>query len=448
MINMSYVGLHLDEKFSKMLLDIYSEMTGLSVAFFIAGSGRAIYSDANWPKFCWEFSKIIGLEKCVRDYSMTEIKGPYQCYAGLWCYSQPVTVGGTEVGAFVVGYRRIRGREKESKKVLKQRLSEHNVDDENSKRLMELLEHVDAVHEDAFAVELLERLSFIKQYITIEHQRLINEQERAFALKQESVSLAHEFLLPIQSIIADSENLFNESKEESKLKDLAEDVLQEVMKLSFIAENIRESVLGEQDPPKHVFQSVPICPIIQDTVDLFQKEANKKGVVRQREIGKDTKSFYTGLRAALRQDPDVIAIGEMRDYETIRIALAAAETGVLVLSTLHTISIDKIIERLLSYAPSAAGGQLRFLLAESLQGIVHQELIPTLKGAQRVATEVMITTGAARNIIRRKGCFFLRSVIETGKKYGMITMVDSINELLAEKIISEDAAKSVLVNYT
>lgn len=279
MINMSYVGLHLDEKFSKMLLDIYSEMTGLSVAFFIAGSGRAIYSDANWPKFCWEFSKIIGLEKCVRDYSMTEIKGPYQCYAGLWCYSQPVTVGGTEVGAFVVGYRRIRGREKESKKVLKQRLSEHNVDDENSKRLMELLEHVDAVHEDAFAVELLERLSFIKQYITIEHQRLINEQERAFALKQESVSLAHEFLLPIQSIIADSENLFNESKEESKLKDLAEDVLQEVMKLSFIAENIRESVLGEQDPPKHVFQSVPICPIIQDTVDLFQKEANKKGVV-------------------------------------------------------------------------------------------------------------------------------------------------------------------------
>jgi twitching motility protein PilT len=83
-----------------------------------------------------------------------------------------------------------------------------------------------------------------------------------------------------------------------------------------------------------------------------------------------------------------------------------------------------------------------------LQGIIHQELIPTVKGGQRVATEVMITTGAARNIIRRKGGFFLRSVIETGKKHGMITMVDSLNELLAEKIISEDAAKSVLVNYT
>jgi twitching motility protein PilT len=185
---------------------------------------------------------------------------------------------------------------------------------------------------------------------------------------------------------------------------------------------------------------------IEDPIEYVH--TNKKGVVRQREIGKDTKSFYTGLRAALRQDPDVIAIGEMRDYETIRIALAAAETGVLVLSTLHTISIDKIIERLLSYAPSAAEGQLRFLLAESLQGIVHQELIPTVKGGQRVATEVMVTTGAARNIIRRKGGFFLRSVIETGKKHGMITMVDSLNELLAEKIISEDAAKSVLVNYT
>lgn len=184
---------------------------------------------------------------------------------------------------------------------------------------------------------------------------------------------------------------------------------------------------------------------IEDPIEYVH--TNKKGIVRQREVGKDTQSFYTGLRAALRQDPDVIAIGEMRDYETIRIALAAAETGVLVLSTLHTISIDKIIERLLSYAPSAAGGQLRFLLAESLQGIIHQELIPTTDGKQRVATEVMIATNAARNVIRRKGGFFLRSIIETGKKLGMITMADSVNQLLREKIISEDSAKSVLINY-
>ncbi len=184
---------------------------------------------------------------------------------------------------------------------------------------------------------------------------------------------------------------------------------------------------------------------IEDPIEYVH--TNKKGIVRQREVARDTQSFYSGLRAALRQDPDVIAIGEMRDYETIKIALAAAETGVLVLSTLHVISIDKIIERLLSYAPATDEGQLRFLLAESLQGMIHQELMPTVNGEQRAACEVLVVTNAARNVIRRKGGFFLRSIIETGKKYGMITMTESVNILLEAGIISEGAAKSVLVNY-
>jgi len=184
---------------------------------------------------------------------------------------------------------------------------------------------------------------------------------------------------------------------------------------------------------------------IEDPIEYVH--TNRVGVVRQREVGRDTQSFYTGLRAALRQDPDVIAIGEMRDYETIKIALAAAETGVLVLSTLHVISIDKIIERLLSYAPATDEGQLRFLLAESLQGMIHQELIPTVDGGQRVACEVLVVTNAARNIIRRKGGFFLRSIIETGKKHGMMTMAESVNALLEGGIISEGIAKSVLANY-
>jgi len=184
---------------------------------------------------------------------------------------------------------------------------------------------------------------------------------------------------------------------------------------------------------------------IEDPIEYVH--TNKTGIVRQREVGKDTQSFYTGLRAALRQDPDVIAIGEMRDYETIKIALTAAETGVLVLSTLHVISIDKIIERLISYAPGSEEGQLRFLLAESLQGMIHQELIPTVNEQQRAACEVLVVTSAARNIIRRKGGFFLRSVIETGKKQGMITMTESVNALLDAHIISEGAAKSVLANY-
>ena len=184
---------------------------------------------------------------------------------------------------------------------------------------------------------------------------------------------------------------------------------------------------------------------IEDPIEYVH--TNKVGIVRQRAVGRDTQTFYSGLRAALRQDPDVISIGEMRDYETIKIALAAAETGVLVLSTLHVISIDKIIERLLSYAPATDEGQLRFLLAESLQGMIHQELIPTVNGEQRVACEVLVVTGAAKNILRRKGGFFLRTVIETGKKHGMITMSESVNALLEAGIISEGVAKSILANY-
>ena len=184
---------------------------------------------------------------------------------------------------------------------------------------------------------------------------------------------------------------------------------------------------------------------IEDPIEYVH--TNKMGIVRQREVARDTQSFYTGLRAALRQDPDVIAIGEMRDYETIRIALTAAETGVLVFSTLHVISIDKILERLLSYTPATDEGQLRFLLAESLQGIIHQELLPTVNGERRVACEILVVTGAAKNIIRRKGGYFLRSVIETGKKHGMVTMVESVNTLLEKKMITEGVAKSVLANY-
>jgi twitching motility protein PilT len=183
---------------------------------------------------------------------------------------------------------------------------------------------------------------------------------------------------------------------------------------------------------------------IEDPIEYIH--ANKTGVVRQREVGRDTQNFHTGLRAALRQDPDVIAIGEMRDYETIKIALTAAETGVLVLSTLHVISVDKILERLLSYA-AGDEDQLRFLLAESLQGVIHQELVPTVEGKRRVACEILVTTSAAKNIIRRKGSYFLRSVIETGKKHGMQTMEESITAMLEQKVITEGVAQSILVNY-
>ena len=154
-----------------------------------------------------------------------------------------------------------------------------------------------------------------------------------------------------------------------------------------------------------------------------------------------------GLRAALRQDPDVIAIGEMRDYETIKIALTAAETGVLVLSTLHIISIDKLIERLLSYAPSEDQNHLRLMLASAVQAVVHQELLPATDGGKRVACEIMMATDAVKNVIRTRDSFMLRNIIHTGSRYGMVAMRNSVEAIVKEGAIDQELADAVLENY-
>ncbi len=184
---------------------------------------------------------------------------------------------------------------------------------------------------------------------------------------------------------------------------------------------------------------------IEDPVEYLH--ANKSSIIRQREVGKDTHSFAQGLRAALRQDCDVLAIGEMRDYDTIKIALTAAETGVLVLSTLHIMSIDKIIERLLAYAPEGYEGQVRTQLAEALLCVIHQELLPTVNGAKRVACEVLVATEAVRNLIRNRGTYYLRSVIATGRRYGMQTMKSSLDQLREEGEISDSLYRVVAENY-
>ena len=185
---------------------------------------------------------------------------------------------------------------------------------------------------------------------------------------------------------------------------------------------------------------------IEDPIEYIH--FNKKSVVRQREIGKDTKSFARGLRAALRQDPDMIAIGEMRDYETIKTALTAAETGVLVISTIHVISIDKIIERFLTYAPDGSDGHMRSLLSEALLGVIHQELLTTIDGGKRLAVEILVTTDAVRNVMRNRGTFHLRNVITTGQRYGMRSMKQSLDELLEQGVIAEAVHNRVLENYS
>ena len=185
---------------------------------------------------------------------------------------------------------------------------------------------------------------------------------------------------------------------------------------------------------------------IEDPIEYVH--TNIQSLVRQREVGRDTKSFASGLRAALRQDPDVLLVGEMRDYDTIETALRAAETGVLVLSTMHIVSIEKLMDRLLGYVPTGRENMIRAMASESLQCVVHQELLPTTEGGKRVACEVLVGTRAVRNQIRSGTDLQLRSTIMSGREVGMTTMAASLEALLSEGVITEGVYENTLKNYT
>ncbi|MHB0937340.1 MAG: type IV pilus twitching motility protein PilT [Armatimonadota bacterium] len=167
---------------------------------------------------------------------------------------------------------------------------------------------------------------------------------------------------------------------------------------------------------------------IEDPIEFVH--AGKVGVVKQREVHTDTRSFASALRHALRQDPDVIVIGEMRDLETISIALTAAETGHLVLATLHTPDAVQTIERIIDVFPPAQQQQVQLQLANCLEGVVAQQLLPKAHGKGLVlAAEVLIATSGVRNIIRDHSIEQLPSMMQTGARHGMITMDKAIVEL-------------------
>jgi twitching motility protein PilT len=184
---------------------------------------------------------------------------------------------------------------------------------------------------------------------------------------------------------------------------------------------------------------------IEDPIEYLH--SNVQSLVRQREVGRDTKDFASGLRAALRQDPDVLLIGEMRDYDTIETALRAAETGVLVLSTMHIVSIEKLMDRLLAFVPPGRENMIRTMTAESLQCVIHQELLPTMDGGKRVAAEILVATRGVRNQIRTGTDLQLRSSIQSGLAVGMQTMTQSLDMLLADGVISEGIYQSTMKNY-
>jgi len=178
---------------------------------------------------------------------------------------------------------------------------------------------------------------------------------------------------------------------------------------------------------------------IEDPIEFVHEP--KKSLINQREVHRDTLGFNESLRSALREDPDVILVGEMRDLETIRLALTAAETGHMVFGTLHTTSAAKTIDRIIDVFPAEEKGMVRSMLSESLQGVISQALLKRVGGGRIASHEIMIGTPAIRNLIREDKVAQMYSSIQTGAAYGMITMDQSLKNLLARGLITVEAAR-------
>jgi twitching motility protein PilT len=171
-------------------------------------------------------------------------------------------------------------------------------------------------------------------------------------------------------------------------------------------------------------------------------------LINQREVGRHTRSFASALRAALREDPDIILVGEMRDLETIELAITAAETGHLVFGTLHTSSAAKTVDRIINVFPTNQQEQIRAMLSESLKGVIAQQLLKTVDGKRCAALEILVVTPAVSNLIREGKTFQIPSVIQTGKGEGMQLMDQAIQALLAAKKITLEEAQRNAVHKT
>lgn len=191
---------------------------------------------------------------------------------------------------------------------------------------------------------------------------------------------------------------------------------------------------------------------IEDPIEYVY--GRKKALIHQRETGTDAASFASALRSALREDPDIILVGEMRDYETISAALTAAETGHLVLSTLHTTGAAQTIDRIIDACPAASQNQVRSQLAGVLKGIITQCLMPRADGSGRIAaTEILTGTDAVMNLIRENKCYQMNTVMQSGAANGMHTLNGDLARLVSSGAVSRDTAlrfsndKKDLANY-
>jgi twitching motility protein PilT len=177
---------------------------------------------------------------------------------------------------------------------------------------------------------------------------------------------------------------------------------------------------------------------IEDPLEFVHE--NKQCLINQRQVGEHTESFKHALRAALREDPDIVLVGEMRDLETVAIAIETAETGHLVFGTLHTSSAPSTVDRIIDQFPSDRQSQIRVMLAESLKGVISQILCKKIGGGRVPSLEILIVTPSVSNLIRESKIFQIPSVIQTGKKYGMSLMTDSLSELVRKKVVEPQEA--------
>ncbi len=192
--------------------------------------------------------------------------------------------------------------------------------------------------------------------------------------------------------------------------------------IDLINEDRREHILTIEDPIEYVHKS-------------------KNCLINQRELGEHTHSFANALKSALREDPDVILVGEMRDLETISLALTAAETGHLVFATLHTMSAAETVNRIVDVFPPAQQGQIRAMFANAVEGIIAQRLLPTQDGLGRVGVhEIMIATAAVRNLIREEKTHQIHSAIQTGAAFGMQTVDQVLKNYVEEGVIAKEEA--------
>ncbi len=184
---------------------------------------------------------------------------------------------------------------------------------------------------------------------------------------------------------------------------------------------------------------------VEDPIEFVHE--SKKCLINQREVGPHTRSFANALRSALREDPDVILVGEMRDLETIRLAMTAAETGHLVFGTLHTSSAAKTIDRIIDVFPGEEKEMIRAMLSESLRAVISQTLCKTKDGAGRVAAhEVMIGTPAIRNLIREAKVAQMYSAIQTGQGFGMQTLDQNLVDLVRRNVVTTEEARNKAAN--